>query len=90
VIAIEPPTEGDFTSGVADRDALDRAFRRLSPEHRAVMVLHHYLDMPLAAIADTVGVPVGTVKSRLHNATRALRSALDADSRVNMPEERAV
>jgi RNA polymerase sigma-70 factor (ECF subfamily) len=90
VIAIEPATEGDFTSGIADRDALDRAFRRLSPEHRAVMVLHHYLDMPHAAIADTVGVPVGTVKSRLHNASRALRSALDADSRVKVPEERAV
>jgi RNA polymerase sigma-70 factor (ECF subfamily) len=90
VIAVEPATEGDFTSGVDDRDALDRAFRRLSPEHRAVMVLHYYLDMPLAAIADTVGAPVGTVKSRLHNATRALKSAIDADSRVTVPEERAV
>ena len=88
VIAVDPATPGDFTSGIADRDALDRAFRQLSPEHRAVMVLRHYLDMPLATVADVVGVPVGTVKSRLHHATRALRTSLDADSRVALPEER--
>jgi RNA polymerase sigma-70 factor (ECF subfamily) len=52
-----------------------------------VIVLHHYLGMPVATIADVVGVPVGTVKSRLHHATRALRSALDADDRVQIPEE---
>ncbi len=87
VIEVDPATEGDFTSGVADRDAIDRAFRRLSPEQRAVMVLHHYLGMPLAAIADAAGVPVGTVKSRLHHATRALRASLEADSRPHVPEE---
>jgi RNA polymerase sigma-70 factor (ECF subfamily) len=84
---VEPRTEGDFTTDVANRDAIDRAFRRLSPEHRAVMVLHHYLALPLAAISDVVGVPVGTVKSRIHHATRALRSALDADDRVQVAEE---
>lgn len=85
---MDPAASGDFTSGVANRDALDRAFRRLSPEHRAVMVLQHYLDMPIASIADVVGVPVGTVKSRIHHATRELRSALDADSRVPLAKER--
>jgi RNA polymerase sigma-70 factor (ECF subfamily) len=86
---IYPATSGDdFTSQIANRDALDRAFRRLSPEHRAVMVLQHYLDMPIASIADVVGVPVGTVKSRIHHATRELRTALDADSRVPTPKER--
>jgi RNA polymerase sigma-70 factor, ECF subfamily len=88
VIEVDPPIEGDFTSGVADRDAIDRAFRRLSPEQRAVMVLHHYLGMPLAAIADATGVPVGTVKSRIHHATRVLRAAVEADNRPRVPEER--
>jgi len=56
--------------------ALERAFAELSPEHRAVVVLHHHLGMPLALIAEIVGVPVGTVKSRLFHATRMLRVAL--------------
>jgi len=62
---------------VDDRDALDRAFERLSPQHRAVFVLHHHAGLPLAEIADIVGVPVGTVKSRLHHGTRTLRAAIE-------------
>jgi hypothetical protein len=62
---------------VDDRDALDRAFERLSPQHRAVFVLHHHAGLPLAEIADIVGVPVGTVKSRLHHGTRTLRVAIE-------------
>ena len=87
VFEIEPRAEQDFTTGVADRDAIDRAFRRLTPEHRAVVVLHHYLGLPLAAVGDVVGAPIGTVKSRLHYATTALRSALDADGRAGSLEE---
>ena len=73
------PSGPDSTVAIDDRDALERAFRRLSPEHRAVVVLHHHAGMPLASIAEVAGVPVGTVKSRLHNATRLLRDALAAD-----------
>ncbi len=76
----------DPTVWVDQRDALERAFRRLSPEHRAVFVLHHYAGFPLAAIAAVVGVPLGTVKSRLHHATRNVRSAIVADSVINDPE----
>ena len=47
--------------------------------HRTVVVLHHYLDLPLDRVADIVGVPVGTVGSRLHYATGQLRWALTAD-----------
>ena len=72
----------DPTVSVDDRDALDRAFLRLTPQHRAVFVLHHHAGIPLAEIAEIVGVPVGTVKSRLHHATRALRAAIVADSQV--------
>ena len=71
----------DGTSAVHDRDQLERGFRRLSVDHRAVVVLHHYLDLPLDEVASTLGVPVGTVRSRLLYAMRGLRAALEADAR---------
>jgi len=71
----------DGLSSVVDRDQLERGFRRLSIDHRAVVVLHHYLDLTLDEVAETLGVPVGTVRSRLHHAMRGLRAALDADAR---------
>ena len=49
---------------------------------RAVIVLHHYLDLPLPEVAATLGIPVGTAKSRLHRALGLMRAALDADARV--------
>jgi RNA polymerase sigma-70 factor (ECF subfamily) len=75
------PTVSDTSGQLADRDALERGFRRLSPDHRTAVVLHHYLGLPLPEIADATGVPVGTVKSRLHHAIRAMRAALEADAR---------
>jgi RNA polymerase sigma-70 factor (ECF subfamily) len=69
----------DETVSIDDRDALERAFQTLSPEHRAVVVLHHHAGLPLASIAEVAGVPLGTVKSRLHYATRTLRDALATD-----------
>jgi len=66
---------------IADRDALDRAFAALSTEQRAVVVLHHFLDMGLDEIAEVVGVPAGTARSRLHYALRRLRAELDAANR---------
>src|SRR5688500_8873408 len=77
----DEPMQADGSSAVVDRDQLERGFRRLSIDHRAVVVLHHYLDMPLDQVADTLGIPVGTVRSRLHYAMRGLRAALDADAR---------
>ena len=75
----DQPIAADDLSSVVDRDQLESAFRRLSLEHRAVVVLHHYLDLPLDRVADLLGVPVGTVYSRLHYATRRLRTVLDAE-----------
>lgn len=79
------PTDGpqvaDGSGSVHDRDQLERGFRRLSIDHRAVVVLHHYLDQTLDEVAETLGVPVGTVRSRLYYAMRGLRAALDADAR---------
>ena len=77
----DEPMQADGSSAVVDRDQLERGFRRLSIDHRAVVVLHHYLDMPLDRVADTLGIPTGTVRSRLHHAMRGLRAALDADAR---------
>jgi RNA polymerase sigma-70 factor (ECF subfamily) len=71
---------------VVDRDLLERAFRRLSIDHRAVVVLHHYLDLPLDKVAETLGVPVGTVRSRLLRAMRGLRAAIEADARPSARE----
>ena len=73
---------------VAERDRLERGFRRLSPEQNAIFVLHHYVGLTLPEIADELGIPLGTVKSRLHHATQALRAALDANSRSAITTER--
>jgi RNA polymerase sigma-70 factor, ECF subfamily len=69
-------------SAVNDRDQIDRAFRRLTLEQRSVLVFHHYVGLPLTEVADRLGIPVGTAKSRLHHATRALRASLEADART--------
>jgi RNA polymerase sigma-70 factor (ECF subfamily) len=80
VLPIDGPAGPDMLISVADRDALDRAFRRLTIEQRAVFVLHHHVGLPLVEIADTLGIPAGTARSRLHYATRALRAAVEADA----------
>ena len=76
-----PPSTADAASAIADRDQLERAFRRLEPEERAVIVLHHYLDLPLPEVAATLRIPLGTTKSRLYRGLRQMRAALDADAR---------
>ena len=78
----------DDFSRIADRDQLERGFRRLTPDQRAILVLQHYNGLSLAEIADVLGIPIGTTDSRLHHASRALRAALDADDRTNDPKER--
>jgi RNA polymerase sigma-70 factor (ECF subfamily) len=76
----EPTTE-DGASSLANRDELERGFRRLKPDQRTVVVLHFYLGLPVPEIAETLGIPTGTVKSRLHYATATLRAAIEADAR---------
>lgn len=85
-LPVEGPAAPDQMVTVEDRDALERAFKRLSPEHRAVFVMHHYAGLPLAAIAEVAGVPVGTVKSRLHNSIRNLRAVLQSEAEVALAE----
>jgi RNA polymerase sigma factor (sigma-70 family) len=78
---IDAPTVDDGTSVTNDRDQLERGFSRLEPEARALIVLHHYLDLPLPEVAIALGIPLGTAKSRLHRALQSMRAALDADAR---------
>ena len=82
VLTSDLPTSPDVARSVVARDELEGAFSRLSPEQRAVVVLHHHLGYPLTEIAATLGIPVGTARSRLHYAVRQLRAALDADDRL--------
>jgi RNA polymerase sigma-70 factor, ECF subfamily len=81
VLPVDGPAGPDDTLGVADRDQIDRGFRRLPPEQRALLVLHHYLGLTPAEIAETLAIPAGTARSRLHYAHRAMRAALEADER---------
>jgi RNA polymerase sigma-70 factor, ECF subfamily len=81
LLPADEPSAGEGLGSVVDRDQLERGFRRLSIDHRAVVVLHHYLDMTLDEVAQTLGIPIGTVRSRLHHAMRGLRAALEADAR---------
>src|SRR6187455_2203089 len=67
------PAAADELTPVVDRDQLERGFRRLSIDHRAVVVMHHYLDLTLDRVPEILGIPVGTAHSRLHHAMRGLR-----------------
>jgi len=77
----DQPDTGEILT-VNDRDQLERAFRRLTLEQRSVLVFHHYVGLPLSEVADRLGIPLGTAKSRLHHATSALRASLEADART--------
>jgi RNA polymerase sigma-70 factor (ECF subfamily) len=88
VLPVDGPVGPDGLLSIVDRDALDRAFGRLSIDQRAVFVMHHHLGLALTEIAETLGVPAGTARSRLHYATRALRTAIEADLAPIAPEGR--
>ena len=85
-LPIDGPAAPDELVSVADRDLLDRGFRRLAPDQRAILVLHHYLGYAPSEIAETLGIPPGTARSRLFNAHRAMRAALEADARAVIAE----
>jgi RNA polymerase sigma-70 factor (ECF subfamily) len=88
--SVEPkPDTTAFVAQVADQDEMERGFRRLSPEHRAVLVLHYYLGLTLSEVADTLDIAPGTVGSRLHYAMRSLRAALESEARTTQTWERS-
>ena len=83
---IDGPTIRDVAMAIADREMLDHALRRLVPEWRAVVVLHYYVGLPLPEVATTLGIPIGTAKSRLHRSLAAMRATITIDElAVNAP-----
>lgn len=83
VTQVDVPDGWDAVRAVDAQDQIERGFRRLNPQQRAVLVVHHYLQLSDAEAAAVLGIPVGTVKSRLNRATSALRAALEADDRTS-------
>ncbi len=79
----------DFESDLADHDEMERGFRRLSPEHRAVLVLHYYLGLTIGEVAEALRIAPGTVGSRLHYAMRSLRASLESETRITEAMERS-
>ncbi|MFV2063830.1 MAG: RNA polymerase sigma factor [Chloroflexota bacterium] len=71
-----PTTTFDSADALADRDLVERELNDLPLDHRAVIVLRFYLDLPLDEVADILDIPVGTVKSRLHRALASLRESM--------------
>ena len=88
-LPVDGPAAPDDLLSVADRDQLERGFRRLPPDMRAILVLHHFLGYSPKEIAETLGIPAGTARSRLHHAHRAMRAALEADARTTVTEGRS-
>ena len=81
VLPLDGPAGPDEASSVDDRDRLERGFRRLPPDQRAILVFTYYLGLTPTEIAERLGIPVGTANSRLHYAQRAMRAAIEADER---------
>ena len=79
VLPVDREDPADDIQSITDRDELERAFRTLPLDQRAVFVLHHHVGLPLVAVAETLGIPDGTARSRLHYATRALRLAFESE-----------
>src|SRR5262245_26560052 len=89
-IAVVPrePAEPDASTGLADRDQIERGLRQLTEAQRTILVLTYYGGLTLAEVADALDIPVGTAKSRVHYAIESLRAALAADERVPVAAER--
>jgi RNA polymerase sigma-70 factor (ECF subfamily) len=88
MLPVDGPAMRDSTQDIVTRDALDRGFRRLPTEQRAAFVLHHYLGWSVAEIAENLGVPRETIRSRIRYAKSTLRAALDADARATSSTSR--
>jgi RNA polymerase sigma-70 factor (ECF subfamily) len=81
ILPVDGPAGPDAIGGFIDRDEVERGFRRLPPEQRAILVLHHYRGLGLNEIGEVLDIPAGTARSRLHYAHRAMRALLEADAR---------
>jgi RNA polymerase sigma factor (sigma-70 family) len=80
-LPVDGPVAPDDFASMIDRDEVERGFRRLPPDQRAILVLHHYLGLDSGQIGEVLDIPAGTARSRLHYAHRAMRALLEADAR---------
>lgn len=87
VVPDEPTVSPSHELTVVDRDRLERGFARLGPDHRAILVLTHYLGLPLTEVAETLDIPSGTAKSRLKRALATMRASIDADDRIDLVQK---
>jgi RNA polymerase sigma-70 factor, ECF subfamily len=76
---IDSPMTRDVAGDLADSQLVDQALAGLAPSHRAVVALHYLLGMPLPEVAASMGIPIGTAKSRLHYALAAMRLTVAAE-----------
>ena len=83
------PAASDMSGAIADRELVDAAMQRLDDAGRAIVVLHYFLGLPLTDVAATLGVPIGTVKSRLHRALGEMRIAVGAKPSAPSPAKGA-
>jgi RNA polymerase sigma-70 factor (ECF subfamily) len=90
VPSIDQVSDQDTAEAFEARDQLDRGFRRLSVEHRMALALHFYVGLRPGEVALVLGIPQGTVTSRLHYGSKALRAALEADLRTGTAPAGAV
>jgi RNA polymerase sigma-70 factor (ECF subfamily) len=86
LITDEPTTPG-ASALLEDRDQIERAFRRLSLDHRAILTLYHLQGLSLREVAEALDIPIGTAKSRLHHAVAAMRASVEADDRLVEAQE---
>ena len=89
VTPFDLPASGDLANAIVDRDQLDQALMQLTPDRRALVVMHVYLGVPLPEVASELGIPLGTAKSRLSRALEGLRIsfALQAESPLPRVQE---
>jgi RNA polymerase sigma-70 factor, ECF subfamily len=85
----EGSLSADPAATIANREELERAFRKLPADQRSVLVLQYYAQLTLPEIAEVLHIPLGTVRSRAHYAKKSLRAAIEADERSTPREERS-
>ena len=86
-VRLDRPSGADDIAAFVDRDELEHAFLELDVDHRAALVLVHYAGIPAPEAARILGVPTGTIYSRLYYGARRMREVLTSTSDIAIPEQ---
>ena len=87
ISVLREPSAREPSVDLAARDQIERGFRDLPIEQRAVVALHFYGGQPIDEVARILGVPAGTAKSRLHRGLEAMRASFAASERLSTERE---